>query len=217
MNQNPEPDQHGQYIPKPKWGWKAIYIFLFVLGLSGGILGLIYRQLPKKSEVLAKRKIPKIRAVYAIVLSPISTNRADSISKAIKKEIGADSIRIKMVIGGTAVYKHCTSADEFRRLIDTASKRSVEADIEIQNLLHSKVVDIITSDKLPTRLYILGSAPNIDTNILKKRMTHIAEYLDIRNRRLGSITIVNCLEPKNSLQNQLYINFYKARGLKVEE
>ena len=137
--------------------------------------------------------------------------------KAIKKEFGADSIRIKMVIGGKAVYKHCTSAYEFRRLIDTASKRSVEADIEIQNLLHSKVVDIITSDKLPTRLYILGSAPNIDTNSLKKRMSHIAEYLDIRNRSLGSITIVNCLEPKNSIQNQLYINFYKARGLKVEE
>lgn len=217
MNQNPEPEEHGQYIPKPIWGWKAIYIFLFVLGLSGGVLGLVYRQLPKKSEVLAKRKIPKIRAVYAIVLSPVSANRADSISKAIKKEIGADSIRIKMVIGGTAVYKHCTSADEFRRLIDTASKRSVEADIEIQNLLHSKVVDIITSDKLPTRLYILGSAPNIEINSLQKRMSHIAEYLDIRNRSLGSITIVNCLEPKNSPQNQLYINFYKARGLKVEE
>ena len=94
MSQNPEPEEHGQYIPKPIWGWKAIYIFLFVLGLSGGVLGLVYRQLPKKSEVLAKRKIPKIRAVYAIVLSPVSAYRADSISKAIKKEIGADSIRV---------------------------------------------------------------------------------------------------------------------------
>ena len=151
-SQQMEPQDHGQHIPKPTWGWKAIYMFLIILGISSGIIGLVYRQLPKKSEVLAKRKIPKIRSVYALILSPIPVTMADSISRAIKQDIGKDSIRVKMVVGGTAVYKHCTSADEFRRLIDTAAVRARAADIEIQNLLHSKVVDIITSDTLPARL-----------------------------------------------------------------
>lgn len=212
-----EPKEHGQHIPKPKWAWKAIYLFLVILGLSSGIIGLVYRQLPKKSEVLAKRKIPKIRSVYALILSPISINKADSISRAIKKDIGKDSIFVKMVVGGTAVYKHCTSADEFRRLIDTAAVRARTADIEIQNLLHSKIVDIITSDTLPARLYVIGSAPAMPADELRMRMRSTVEYLDMRNREMGRLTIVNALEPKNSNENLVYLDFYKRVGIEVEE
>lgn len=68
-------------------GMESHLYISFCIRIIRGILGLIYRQLPKKSEVLAKRKIPKIRAVYAMVLSPISANRADSISRAIKKKL----------------------------------------------------------------------------------------------------------------------------------
>ena len=212
-----EPQDHGQHIPKPTWGWKAIYMFLIVLGISSGIIGLVYRQLPKKSEVLAKRKIPKIRSVYALILSPIPVTKADSISRAIKNDIGGDSIRVKMVVGGTAVYKHCTSADEFRRLIDTAAVRARPADIEIQNLLHSKIVDIITSDTLPARLYIIGSAPEMPEETLRMRMKSTIEYLDIRNREMGRLTIINGLEPRNSIQNKVYLDFYKRVGIEVEE
>lgn len=212
-----EPQDHGQHIPKPTWGWKAIYMFLIILGISSGIIGLVYRQLPKKSEVLAKRKIPKIRSVYALILSPIPVTKADSISRAIKKDIGGDSIRVKMVVGGTAVYKHCTSADEFRRLIDTASVRARPADIEIHNLLHSKIVDIITSDTLPARLYVIGSAPEMPAEELRMRMKSTIEYLDIRNREMGRLTIVNGLEPRNSIQNKVYLDFYKRVGIEVEE
>jgi len=216
-SQNKEPQEHGQHIPKPTWGWKAIYLFLIILGISSGIIGLVYRQLPKKSEVLAKRKIPKIRSVYALILSPIPVSMADSISRAIKQEIGKDSIRVKMVVGGTAVYKHCTSADEFRRLIDTAAVRARPADIEIQNLLHSKIVDIITSDTLPARLYVIGSAPEMSAETLRLRMKSTIEYLDIRNREMGRLTIINGLEPKNSIQNKVYLEFYKRVGIEVEE
>ncbi|MFM8840937.1 MAG: hypothetical protein ACKOFB_07560 [bacterium] len=212
-----EPNDHGQHIPKPKWAWKAIYLFLIILGLSSGIIGLVYRQLPKKSEVLAKRKIPKIRSVYALILSPIPMAKADSLSRAIKSDIGKDSIVVKMVVGGTAVYKHCTSSDEFRRLIDTASVRARKADIEIQNLLHTKMVDIITSDTLPARLYVIGSAPEMPAQELRMRMQSIIEYLDIRNREMGRLTIVNALEPKNSTQNRVYLDFYKKVGIEVEE
>ena len=217
MQQQEEPQSHGQYIPRPKWAWKGIYAFLFILGLSSGVIGLIYRQLPKKSEVLAKRKIQKVRSVYVLVLSPVNSHRADSLSRAIKNEIGADSIRVKMVIGGTAVYKHCTSSDEFRRLIDTAAKKAAEPDIETQNLLHAKIVDIITADALPAKLYVIGSAPNMSIVELKQRMSSIAYYLDIRNREMGKITIVNALHPANSEQNKLYIDFYKQRKIEVQE
>ena len=179
-----EPSEHGQHIPTPTWGWKAIFLFLIILGLSSGIIGLVYRQLPKKSEVLSKRKIPKQRSVYALILSPVSAAKADSISRAIKKDIGKDSLVVKMVVGGTAVYKHCTSADEFRRLIDTAAIKARSADIEIQNLLHSKIVDIITSDTLPARLYVIGTAPEMPADELRMRMQSTIEYLDIRNREM---------------------------------
>ncbi len=216
-SQQAEPKDHGQHIPIPTWGWKAIYMFLIILGISSGIIGLVYRQLPKKSEVLAKRKIPKIRSVYALILSPIPVTMADSISRAIKQDIGKDSIRVKMVVGGTAVYKHCTSADEFRRLIDTAAVRARTADIEIQNLLHSKIVDIITSDTLPARLYIIGSAPDMPAEELRLRMKSTIDYLDIRNREMGRLTIINGLEPKSSIQNKVYLDFYKRVGIEVEE
>jgi hypothetical protein len=161
-SQQMEPQDHGQHIPKPTWGWKAIYMFLIILGISSGIIGLVYRQLPKKSEVLAKRKIPKIRSVYALILSPIPVTMADSISRAIKQDIGKDSIRVKMVVGGTAVYKHCTSADEFRRLIDTAAVRARAADIEIQNLLHSQnlqleLIIFLFLDQVCHRAHLLQS------------------------------------------------------------
>ena len=211
----PEPEEHGQYIPRSKSAWKAIYAFLFVIGLSSGIIGLVYRQLPKKSEVLSKRKIQKTRSVYVLVLSPVDAQRADSLSKAIKKDIGADSIRTKMVIGGTAVYKHCTSSDEFRRLINIAAKKASAADIETQNLLHTKIVDIITADTLPALLYVMGSAPNVNVQELQQRMVSIASYLDIRNREMGKLSIVNALQPATSEQNQVYINFYRARGIEV--
>ena len=97
-SQKMEPQDHDQHIPRPTWGWKAIYMFLIVLGIASGIIGLVYRQLPKKSEVLAKRRIPKIRSVYALILSPIPVTMADSISRAIKRDIGKDSIRVKMVV-----------------------------------------------------------------------------------------------------------------------
>jgi hypothetical protein len=215
--QSQVPSDHGQKIPSPRRGWLIIYTFFAILGLAGGIIGLVYRQLPKKSEVLAKRKLPALRSVYALVLSPLSPAMADSLSRSIKAGIGADSTRVKMVVGGTAVYKHCTSADEFRRLIDTAVVRARPADIEIQNLLHSKMLDVINADTLPARLYIMGSAPNMNMDSLKLRMAYVADYLDMRNRGLGKITIVNALYPRDMLQNRLYTSFYKARGISLEE
>ena len=43
-SQKMEPQDHDQHIPRPTWGWKAIYMFLIVLGIASGIIGLVYRR-----------------------------------------------------------------------------------------------------------------------------------------------------------------------------
>jgi hypothetical protein len=52
---------------------------------------------------------------------------------------------------------------------------------------------------------------------LRMRMKSTIEYLDIRNREMGRLTIINGLEPKNSIQNRVYLDFYKRVGIEVEE
>jgi len=39
----------------------------------------------------------------------------------------------------------------------------------------------------------------------------------MRNREMGRLTIVNALEPKNSNENLVYLDFYKRVGIEVEE
>jgi hypothetical protein len=52
---------------------------------------------------------------------------------------------------------------------------------------------------------------------LRMRMKSTIDYLDIRNREMGRLTIINGLEPKNSIQNKVYLDFYKRVGIEVEE
>jgi hypothetical protein len=182
--------------------WLYVYGALGLIVIICFIFIGLYRQWPKQSAPVTKRKIPATKNVFTMVLSPVKAATADSIVRVISADIGADSSVTQMIIGGTAVHKRCTSLDDFNRLSLRALKEAQPEELKRQAVLLSYVAGVITADTLPTKLYIVGSVDEADYDQVEKRVAGAASAIGGWNRAFGNIRIITYIPPAKTPQGE---------------
>ncbi len=204
-------------LPTPKNGWLIIYIALACIAITGVIISIKYRQMPKKTEVVAKRKIPATKSAYTLMLSPLDTLETIKIGEAIREDIGADSALTKMVVGGTALYKQCTSAAEYSRLIAKGLQGAQPDNLEKQALMFSQFVGIMINDTIPVELYLAGKLGGATFEAVDKRLSNTCKDLDLRSSTFGRVRVVSYLRPTDNSINRQFMQYFRDRGFEVIE
>ncbi len=204
-----------------KRGWIYILAFLAMLPLTVGVLTMVYRQMPKRSAIVKKRKIPATNAVFVTVMSPIDSTRASNIIQTITQEIGADSAYTKMTVGSTAIYKQCTSVDDYRNVLKEGLLYSKDNDLKKQAVLMSHVAGVITTDTLPTKLYIVGKLDANEYEKVQRRLEMMAGVLRSRSDLLGKVSVVtyipHALNKQEDSVRTLVIDQFRRMQIPVEE
>ncbi len=194
-----EPDM----MPPPKRrNWLIVYGLIGVLGITGLTLIALYRQAPKRSAPVAKRTIPATRTVFTSVLSPVDSVTARHIVDDATREIGADSAMTEMFVSGTAVYKRCTSLKDFQNLFLQALVSAEPENLKRQALLLSHVAGVITSNILPTKLFIIGRIAEEDFVPQEKRLIGFSKALGARSESLARVDIVTYIPNSKAASGQ---------------
>jgi len=204
-------------IPTRKYGYLLIYGCLAFIGILSVVLSSIYRQMPKKTEVLTKRTVPATAGSYTLMLSPLDSLTADTIGQSIRDHIGVDSIKTKMIVGGTALYKQCSSGAEYARLISQGLREAQQANLENQALMFSQFIGIMIGDTLPVRLYIAGQLGGNSIAQADKRLSGTCRDLKLRSDALGKVSVISFLRPKDNPINRQFLQYFRNRGFIVEE
>jgi hypothetical protein len=186
LNETPEPDM---MPPTRKRNWLIVYACIGMIGITGLILIALYRQKPQKSAPVAKRKFPATRTVFTSVLAPVDSVTARRIVQDVSATIGKDSDATQMTISGTAVYKRCTSFKDFQTLFYDALVKAEPENLKRQSMLLSHVSGVITSDALPTDLYVVGRIAEDDFEPQEKRLLSFAQVMGRRNESLAPVHI----------------------------
>jgi hypothetical protein len=204
-------------IPTRKYGYLIIYGCLAFIGIMSVVLSKIYRQIPKKTEVIAKRTIPATSSTYTLMLSPLDSVTATTIGQAIRADIGADSTVTKMVVGGTALYKQCSSGTEYGKLIAQGLREAQPANLGSQALMFSQFIGIMIGDTLPARLYLAGQLGGNTIEQVDKRLSSTCKDLKLRSDALGKVSVVSYLRPIDNPINSQFLQYFRNRGFTVEE
>jgi hypothetical protein len=184
--------------PARRRNWLIVFGFIGVLGITGLILIALYRQVPKKSAPVAKRTTPATRTVFTSILSPVDSATARFIVEEASREIGADSANTQMTVSGTAVYKRCTSLRDFQNLLFQALTSAEPENLKRQSLLLSHVAGVITSDVLPTTLFVVGRVAEEEFEPQEKRLIGFSQALGARHESLGRVAIVAFIPPASA-------------------
>lgn len=205
-------------VPKAKKSsWKLYFGLLGLLFITAMLLAYFYRVTPKKTEPIAKRKIPATSGVYVVVLSKVDSANIVRITENIQSHVGKDSAMTKMVLGSTFMYKQCTSLAEYKRLLKQAMTEATPTSLKNQGLLISQMVGILTNDLAPSRFVLVGSFADSTVTELEKRFLGISKVLYTRNEVFGKTTIVNELIPRTAPSTQFVMNLFKQQNLPVVE
>jgi hypothetical protein len=213
LRQEAEPDE----MPKSeKRNWLIVYAFFAILGITGLILIALYRQVPKKSAPVAKRKVPATRTVFTSILSPVDSVTARNIVRDVALTIGKDSDLTQMTISGTAVYKRCTSLKDFENLFFEALVKAEPENLKRQSMLLSHVSGVITSDALPTDLYVVGKIAEDNFMPEEKRLLSFAQVMGRRNESMSPVSMTFYV-PEGGATRAQFMNTLKRGKYKFIE
>ncbi len=213
-----------QQGPSPH-GWKYIFAFFAFLVITVFILTLYYREMPKESGIVERRTEPATNGVFTVVLSPLEAEEAQRIARSIAADIDKDSAQTRMVVGGTAVYKECSSLKDYGDVITHAIVNARQRDLRTQAVLLSQVTGRIIINQVPTRLYLIGSFAGTDFETIAVRIAGAANrlqtrrqlsslYGDIEMVAFGSSQAGDSLHGERQLYNRVLDNF-RERGISV--
>lgn len=205
-------------VPVPKrYGWLIVLGAFALLGTIGVILGLLYRDTPKRSDIIARDKTKNAKhVVFAIVLSTVEPALADTIVKAIKAEIGTDTAHTDYIIGSTVVDPWCASIDEYDRMLRRAMSETKHLDAGRQTTMVSMVTGLLVKSKLPASVFIIGTLHPREPNDFVRRTTETADAMEIRNSIMGPLRTIFYLRPASDKANVDYINIFAKHTFHVE-
>lgn len=161
-------------------GWKIIFIFLGAVVLLVTALTLMYREMPKKSGIVERRKTPATAGVFTAVISPIDSVQAAEIAGRIAASIGADSSMTQMVVGGTHNYKLCTSLADYQTILQSAMINARPEDLDTQSKLLAQVVSRLMTDHMPSTFYLVGDFEPADFSTIAYRVSGAANVMRLR-------------------------------------
>lgn len=202
--------------PSRKSNWKIIYAAFAILGIVGVVLALKYRQVPKRTEIVKKRAMPAVRAVFTAVLSPMPPNEIDGIMADIAADVMIDSANTDMVVGSTSYGKKCSSLREYRELVVESMQSTSHLPVGKQSLLFSQVLGVLMDDHTPATLYVMGDLRDGDFNDIRKRTSQSAGALEIRQKSIAPVRVVFYLRPKDAPVHRDYISYFQNNGYQVD-
>ena len=202
-------------VPVKKRGWLIIFALYAALAITAIVLGSLYRVLPKRSEVLAKRKAKPEFSSYALILSPLKSDEAHKVAQSIMNDIGEDSTKTKMVISGTAFHKQCTSLAEYGHLITQSAIQAQPPQSTVQAQLTDKMLNIMISDKILAQFYIIGNFGNASLNEIQKTVLPVFTGIDLRSKTIGKVHVFTYFSGGDSLSNVSVTNYLKDAGFVV--
>lgn len=202
-------------VPVKKKGWLLIFGLYATLAITAVVLGSLYRVLPKRSEVLAKRKAKPEFSSYALILSPLKTDQAYAVAQGIMNDIGEDSTKTKMVISGTAFHKQCTSLAEYGRLIARSSMQAQPPQSAVQAQLTEKMLNIMITDTILAQFYIIGNFGDAPISEIEKKVLPVFTGIDLRSKTIGKVRIFTYMSGGDSLTNSGFTNYLKDVGFLV--
>jgi len=206
-----------QAVPKKKRGWLIVYGLYGFLAITAVTLGTLYRVLPKRSEVLAKRKAKPEYSSYALILSPLGTKEAEEIAHEICDDIGSDSIATKMVITGTSFHKQCTSLAEYGKIIKESTVHAAKPDIGTQAQLTDKMLNIMITDKILAQFYIIGNFGTAKYNDIEKSILPVFNGITLRSQTIGKVQVFDYIKGGDSTTNRRFVEYLKNQGFMVKE
>lgn len=204
-------------VPKKKKGWLIVYGLYAFLAITAVVLGTLYRVLPKRSEVLAKRKAKPKYSSYALILSPLSKQEAFRVAQQINSDIGSDSIDTKMVLTGTAFHKQCTSLAEYTKLIESSVLNAQKPDLAIQAQLTEKIFNIMVSDKILAQFYIIGNFGTSSFSDVEKTVLPVFNGITFRSKTIGKVQVFDYITGGDSVTNRNFVSYLKGQGFLVKE
>ncbi len=216
MNESSDQNFGTGVPPARKNNWKLVLGFIAALGIIGLVLSMVYGERPKKFEVMAKRKHPPVRSVYALVLSPLDSMQTATVVDSVWSDIGRpDSSDINMIVAGTALYKRFVSADECRRVLQQALREAHTADINTQSVLISQLTGILINDTMPTTLYLFGKLASENFDVVKKQLNTSARIIVQRNSIFGPVRIVSYLSADHNDALTRFLTYFDTQGIPV--
>lgn len=205
-----------QAVPKKKRGWLIVYGLYGLLAITAVTLGTLYRTLPKRSEVLAKRKANPRYSSYTLILSPLSKQEAEDVANEISNDIGSDSTVTKMVITGTAFHKQCTSLAEYGKIIGESAVRAAKPDIATQAQLTEKMLSIMATDKILAQFYIIGNFGTAQFSDIEKNILPVFNGITLRSQAIGKVQVFNYIKGGDTTTNNYFVNYLKDQGFIVK-
>lgn len=209
-----------------KNNWKIVFIILAVIGLSGAIIATVYRVIPPKTQPVRKRTAPASAISFVTILSPVQADFAQKVVQRVVSDIGTDTAMTKINFGGTHSYKESiASIDDFTKLLPGALTGARSESMKNQGLLISQSVGVVMAEKLPSRMYFVGTfTKNTDDNelfVMKNRFEGIAKALVVQNTSRAKLTLITIPPPNETEEEQRLrrelLSVFSQKGIEIQQ
>ncbi len=203
--------------------WKFVFAFFAGIGVLAVVLSVLYRELPKPTEVLDRKRRAQATSVrYAVVFSPIDSLQRKRIIEAIVADIGADTLTTDFVIGSTVSDPWCASLHEYRHQLNRAMRETGLLPIGKQTLVMSMIAGFLAKSDLPAHLYLIGNLNPDDTSArsmagIVHRTEQTVDAIRWRHGARAPVNIVSFMDTSASTINAQYINIFRTRVPQFEQ
>ncbi|MBI2793911.1 MAG: hypothetical protein HYX66_04580 [Ignavibacteria bacterium] len=209
-------DENGIPLPR-KNGWVYIFIAFAFLALVGLTLSLLYRDMPKQGDIIAREKTKRAKHVrYAIVFSRVSSADADSVIARIRADVGSDSNTTDLIVGSPVVDPWSASMSEYERNLRRAMSEANYLDVGKQTQIVSMVAGLLVKSHLPATIYFIGKLNPVESVNFVSRTQGTVAGIDLRNSSFGPVSTVFFLRPAADTTNIRYVSLFKGRTFSVE-
>lgn len=217
------PDNNSRLPTPKKNGWIYIFVSIAALAVVALILTTIFRDIPRRNGLVKKRSSPVEYGVYTAILSPVDSATARAFVEHLAQRIGKDSAVTKMVVGGTHMFKQCSSFDDYREVVFESLIQANPKNLRTQSLLLAQVADITIKDQAPSTLYLVGTLASKDYTSIENNFDATIAALQLRNQTIGPLYIyswlINSTPPDSSeaATHELFLNSFRKRGFDVTQ
>ncbi len=206
-------------MAKPsKQGWIYVLATFALLAVAAVVLSILYRERPKPTEVLdRKKRANATRVVYAVVFSTVSDANRKRIIEGITADLGADTTHTDFVIGSTVADPWCASMAEYKHQLSKAMSASSPLPIGKQTLILSMIAGFLNKSDLPARIYLIGklNADDITDRSAKAIATRTEQTvaaMSWRNNARAPVQVISYLDTAANTVTATYAGMFEGKS-----
>lgn len=196
--------------------------YIIILALFGclvviaSILTLLYRETPKHSEILSKKKRASAKhSSIAVIFGRVDKAVQDRIVQDIIQDVGVDSTDTDFIVGSTVSDPWCASLTEYQFMLRKAMTESKELPIGKQTLIMSMVTGLLAKTDLPARVYLIGNLNTAEmtersTAAVMKRSDESAVTMAWRNEARAPVQVISYMDTTTAINKQ-YLDLFRRQ------